>query len=549
MPLAAKPKKDFGATIWAGCAVSCALAWAAFIEVGFGDLRSAFALSSLTQKAIHVAFAATLCFCALRAYVLGWYVSRLPYGNGYYLFPSGVVHATGSKLIEYEVTDIESASANGAQVVVRLRPSGSFSFPAMSPEAAAKIVTAFQTGRERWQELATAEPLERARLCPLMESGVPNPLAPTDAYLRPVLLPLPVFSALVVILALALGLGIVSARDSLSRKALYRAATSENSVEAYRAYLERGGTREEVTTLLLPRAELGEAVSLGTVAAIEEFKAKNSGLEIDGEVQNALRVALLKELDEAIKKDSLTALDEVPKRFKSHALIAGEIATARQALFNKAFANFEAQASDKLKDLIPFVQGLLAHSQAHGPEVQLRFMQVFPQAPEKLDQIVAKSKKYYMGRKSLPTQYFLGEQARRREKGVLETVQKRLQAAFPKDILEFKIGPPATAENVTPPELQIPVRTFSHRERLSGGFVGGKPKAMYMGAAILMGAEGTLPGAAEPMAEFKWNAWRSPNFKVLSDNSKDMPDVYEDMMGGTFDEFAELYMGRWFKEP
>src|SRR5690606_36562034 len=273
------------------------------------------------------------------------------------------------------------------------------------------------------------------------------------------------------------------------------------------------------------------------------------GLEIDGEVQNALRVALLKELDEAIKKDSLTALDEVPKRFKSHALIAGEIATARQALFNKAFANFEAQASDKLKDLIPFVQGLLAHSQAHGPEVQLRFMQVFPQAPEKLDQIVAKSKKYYMGRKSLPTQYFLGEQARRREKGVLETVQKRLQAAFPKDILEFKIGPPATAENVTPPELQIPVLTFSHRERLSGGFVGGKPKAMYMGAAILMGAVCTLPGVAEAMAEFKWKDWRSRIFKVLSDNSKYLPYVYEDMMGGTFDEFAELYIGRWYKEP
>jgi hypothetical protein len=549
MPLVVRPKPPFGHLVWGGGAVFCALIWAWFVGIGFGDLRSDFALGSLVHQGAHVLFGAALCFCVLRAYSLSWSATQVPFGSGHYLFPFGVVTAKGSKLLEFDSNDIEFARAEGSVVQIGLRSAGTIKFPTPSAADAEKVTKAFQDAQKKWKELQTAEPLERARLCPLMESGVPNPLAPTDAYLRPSLMPTAVAVLGVVVGALILGIGVSSARDSMSRKALYRAATEENSVSGYLAYLERGGTRNEVKELLLPRAELQEAILVGTVDAIEEFKAKDPDVQIGGEVQNALRVALLRELDKAIKLGSLTALDEVPKRFKSHKLIAGEIAAARQKIFNKAFADFEAQATDKLKDILPFVQGLLAHSQEHGPTVELRFVHIFPQTPDKLDQVVAKSKKYYMGSKSLPTQYFLGEPSRRREADFLKKMQKRLQAAFPKDILEFKIGPPPTAENVEAPKVEVPTLTFSHRERLSGGFVGGKPKAMYLGAAILMGVEGTLPKQEEPMVVLKWNAWRSPNFKVLSDKEKDIPDVYEEMMSGTFDGFLELYLGRWFKEP
>jgi hypothetical protein len=63
-----------------------------------------------------------------------------------------------------------------------------------------------------------------------------------------------------------------------------------------------------------------------------------------------------------------------------------------------------------------------------------------------------------------------------------------------------------------------------------------------------MSAEAGIPDSSQKL-EFAWNAWRSPQFNVLSDKSKDMPDVYEDMMGSTFDKFAEIYLGRWFEAP
>lgn len=549
MPLAVKPTQELGSLYWGAGAFVCSLVWGYFLTLGYGELRSELALSSVLHKGIHVLFATAFSFCLIRAYLISWGASQVPYGSGHYLFPSGAVTARGARLFEFESTDVESASAQGKSLRLKLRSAGVMSFATPSSEEAAKLTQTFQDAQAKWLRLQTSEPLERARLCPLMESGVPNPLAPTDSYLRPTLLPPAILSLVILGVAAVLGIGASTLRDSMSRKALYRAATEENTVSGYLAYIERGGEREEVKKLLLPRAELQEAINVGTVDAIEGFKAKDPELEIGGEVQNALRAALLKELEAAIKTGTLSALDEVPKRFISSQLIAGELAVARQNVFNKALTEFHSQASDSMPDLLPFVQRLVAYSQTHGPTVQLQFVHEFPQTPEKLDQVVAKSKKYYMGRKSLPTQYFIGEPARRREKVALEKMQKRLQAVFPKDILDFTLGPPPAAENVDPPEIKVPTLTFSHRERLSGGFVGGKPKAMYLGAAILMGVEGSIPGEDEPMVVLKWNAWRAPNFTLLNDKKSDIPDIYEEMMGGTFDSFIELYLGRWFKEP
>src|SRR5690606_31514488 len=128
-----------------------------------------------------------------------------------------------------------------------------FSFQSESKEKAEQVVKAFEKGIEDWKKAENGEQLQRARLNPLLESGVPNPLAPTQPHVRPVLLPVAVFMGLVLIVAIALGLGAASWRDSLSRKGLYKAATTADTVEAYLAYMKRGGDREEVESLLLPR--------------------------------------------------------------------------------------------------------------------------------------------------------------------------------------------------------------------------------------------------------------------------------------------------------
>lgn len=547
-PFAAAPVGEFRSLLWGAACVLIGLAWGGFISFGMGDLRSSFALTSLVHKVVHIAFAGALVTCAFRAYSLSWSAKRVPYGLGDYLFPCGVISARQATLIEYDARQLQSATQAGSSVKIAFNGGPTFTFPTPSADVAAQTVSAFEAEAKKWAELADGEPLPRARLNPLLESGVPNPLAPTQPHEKPRLLGFPLLAALVTVLAVVLGLGAVMWRDSLSRKALYKAATEEDTVEAYREYLERGGEREEVSTLLLPRAELEQVVKKGSVEAIMAFQKANPASKIGGEVQNALRAALLQELEKAKAKGTLSAIEDVPKKFPSHELIAGEIAAARRDVFAKAMADFQKKASSKDEQLVPFVQQLLTYAEKNGPRVALRFAHDFPQDPKMLDQIVSKSKKYYMGNKSLPTQYFLGDEARRREKAFLEKVQKRLQAAFSPDILRFELDPPLKEENEELPEIKVPTLTFTHRERLSGGFVGGKPKAMYLGVALLMAADAAIPGA-EVTLEFKWNAWRAPKFNVLEEKTTDIPDVYEEMMGGAFDKFAEIYLERWFAEP
>lgn len=547
-PLAAAGVPERRSLIWGAICVGLALGWAGFITIGMGDLRSSFALTSVPHKVAHVVFAGLVVASAMRAYALSWAARRVPFGSGHYLFPCGVITARESTLIEHDAREVKSVSHAGSTVKVEFNSGANFSFLVQNPEVAEKTVTAFEANIEKWKTVADGEPLPRARLNPLLESGVPNPLAPTQPHPRPQLVGAGTLIGVVLLLAVVLGLGVAVWRDSLSRKALYKAATAEDTVAAYREYIKRGGEREEVETLLLPRAELEEVVKAGTVEAIVEFQKSNPKSKIVGEVQNALREALLRELEVAKKQGTLTAIEQVPKKFPGHELIATEIAAARREVYARAMAAFQETASDKEENLVPFVQQLLTFAEEHGPRVELRFQHDFPQDPKMLDQIVSKSKKYYMGNKSLPSQYILGDAARRREKAMMETVQKRLQAAFPEDVLDFELAPLPKAENEPLPEIKVPTLTFMHRERLSGGFVGGKPKAMYLGAALLMSAEGHIPGK-EIALDFKWNAWRSPQFSILSDESKDIPDIYEDMLGGAFDKFGEIYLERWFQKP
>lgn len=544
-PVAVAPRSPRAPLIWWGLSALFAAIWAWTVSLGYGDLHSSLAISSLPLRIGFMALAGAACFCALRAIALTWALGRLPYGPGDYLFPSGVINASFPTLTQHDSREITEVTAQGAKVVVR-SSGGTFAFSAESKEQAENVTEMFGHQRSAWQGVAEGEPLDRARLDPLTDGGLPNPLAPTEPHQRPRMLPEWAVIGLAALLGILAGYGIASWRDSMSQKALYRAAVSQDSVGGYQAFLERGGNRKEVSDLLLPRAELREAISQGSVEAIVEFKRRHPDTQIAGEVQNALRAELLRELSLAKQKGTLAAIEAIPKRFADHALIAGELKAARRDIYVTAMGNFLEQASDADEGLTPFVQRLLTYAETHGPVVKLRIHQEFPQDPKKLDKIVRKAEKYFMGNKSLPTQYVLGEHARRREKALLEKVRARLQEAFPIDVLRFELDAPPSAENLEPPAPTVPTLTFMHRERLSGGYVGGKPKAMYMGVALHLSAQAEIPGDPEPAVSYKWNAWKNPKFSILVDREKDIPDVYEEMVGGAFEKFADLYLGRWF---
>lgn len=544
-PLAVTPLKDWTSLRWGvGSLVSLA-AWSMFVAYGLGDLSNPLALSSPITRAIHVSFATLVAYSALRSYALSWASDRRQYALGVYLFPSGAVEATDSGLVEYDAADMSSAVAEEKAVVVKYGES-SFRFVVSSPEAAQSLAARVTEYANKWSNAPKSSALERARLNPLVDSGIPNPLAPTQPHSQPRLVNGALIWTLALMVGLGSGFGVSVWRDTLSQKALFKAAVAEHSVAGYRAYIERGGNRSEVVNLLLPRAELALAIEEGSVGAIERFLSANPETQISGEVQNALRAALLGELEKAKKLGTLAALGKVRKSDEPHRLIQSELAAARSAVFAQALADFQSRASKADPDLIPFVRELLAYAEANGPEVVVRVRQEFPQDPRMLDKIISKSRKYYMGRKSLPTQYFLGDQAREREKRLATAIVEGLQAGFPEEILSFRLAPLPLEANQELPVIETPTITLLHREKLSGGYVGGRPKAMYMGLALYMSATAELPKREEPKLVYRYNAWRNPDFEVLSDPDKDVPDVYEKMINVPFETFQEQYLSRWF---
>lgn len=538
---------------WFAVSGGTLLGWAGFVAYGFGDLSHPLALASPGLLGVHAAFAAVAVAAALRGQGLRWEALRSPFPPGTYLFPAAVIDARRTEFVEHEVTELKSATVEGSSLRLEFAEGARFVFDAGRPELAERAKDAFEGNREAWQRVRTTEAsLEKARMNPLVDSGVPNPLAPTTPLAEPRFLKPVTFSLLTAGTAAALSWAVWWWRNDLSEKALYRSAVAQNDVEAYDAYLARGGRRSEVVEVLLPRARLNAARASGTVEAIREYIQSNPDTKIAAEVQEALRAALLTALEKARAVGTVTALAEFTKQYPDHALVAGELAAARSAVYQRALAAFEREASPKNAEVVPFVRRLLAYAEKHGPRVNVRMQHRFPQKIETLDNIVAKSPKYYMGRRSLPTQYFLGEYAARRETALAARVVERLQRSFPKDILEFHFLGPSEDINLPLEDVQVPTLTVSYAENLSGGFVGGRPKTMFLGASIGITATFELPGDAEPLV-FKWGKWIPPNVRKADESEKMVPDsvadVYEDIAGGAFEKFGAELLESWFAEP
>lgn len=527
--------------------------WGVFVAYGFGELSHPLALAGPQMLAVHAAFAAVAIACFLRGQALRWEALRVPYPEGTYLFPAVVIDARRGHLVERDVGSLRAVTVRGGRLQVEFDDKASFTFDAGSAELAEKAKAAVEATREQWGRLQTEDArLERARLNPLVESGVPNPLASTiplsgQRFLKPA-----TYVLITVISAAMLGWAVWWWRNTLSEKALYASATARNDVEAYHEYLTRGGRRADVVEVLLPRARLNAARAAGSVDAIRQYIAANPETRIAAEVQDALRTALLDALEGAKAQGTITALAEYEKKHPEHSLVVAELAAARSAVYRNVVAAFAKEAAPETSQIVPFVERLVKYVEKHGPRVDVRVAHQFPQRTETLDDILSKSRKYYMGQRSLPTQYFLGEHAARRQTALAERLIERLQRSFPKDVLEFRFLGPAEDVNETLPEIEVPTLTLTHAERLSGGFVGGKPKTMFLGASISVSASFEIPGQGEPFV-FKWGKWTPPNVRKADESEKSVPavipDVYEDMVGGAFETFGTQFLKAWYAEP
>lgn len=544
-PILVKLYKSNAHWYWALAALGVVGLWIIVALIGYGDLQSPLAIAPTPLVGAHIAFAAVAAYCALTAQSLAWANARLPFVTGTFLFPSGVIVVRSSGLTIAPIEELQDVRATGSSVQV-VFPGRTFSFVADQSQANAAPAM-IQEARQKYQAARAANDIRQLLLLdPLQDSGVPNPLAPTEPLAPPRLMARWTSIVAVVVAGVALGSAVFWVRNTWSAKALYVRALAADSTQAYRDYLERGGKRPEVEAILLPRAELKDARAKNSVEAIEAYIKAHPQTRIAQEITDAHRAALLRVLDKAKAAGTLSALNQLEQKHKGYPLIQAELQAAKQALYDGAFAKFKAQASDK-PEIAAFVQRLIHYSQVNGPKVEVRFQVKYTQNYDHIEDIVEKSP-YYVGPSILPAQFFKGKYVEAREQRIGKALVERLQKAFPEDVLDFELGPSIPSEQGDLPEVKVPTLFVEHSVSFSGGFVGLKRQGMYMGMTLAYRAFFRIPGQEADQLVYQIRLWRAPKQELI-DGAKNAEEIYDSLATDAYDTFLREYLEHWFKKP
>jgi hypothetical protein len=334
----------------------------------------------------------------------------------------------------------------------------------------------------------------------------------------------------------------------LSEERLYGAARNLGTTAAFRTYLQRGGARPDVTRVLLPHAELQEAIAKNSVSAIEEFMAHAEHAQIDVEVQAALKRALLAELNEVAAKNSLTALQAFERDQPHHQLIQKEIDQKRAELYQKVVRALTADAQPTTPGLVGFFGRLLFYAQKHGPEVEIAFRRRLADTSKDAESMLTKSA-YYVTTDMLPSKYFRPEDWERREAEVGRELEARLNREFPADVLHFKLVPALDDDGTDTPKVQKPTLVITHRDEMSGAFMAKKPRGAFVGLGLTVRSVFIIPGDDQPPLAFKFSAWLPPDLRRWEQPGATPQDVYEALAKDGFSKFTKKQIAFWFKSP
>lgn len=229
------------------------LAAAAAFSLGLGELHSSLAMATPAH------FVALLVPCIAAAVLgLAWQRQRqrrlqLGFEPRVYLLASGVLDARRPVLEWHSIVDA-SFEQRGDAIAFRASAGRELVFPMdrdQVPPALAHLT-------ERQQLMSRSLEWERS-LSPLAAPQVQSPLQPVEAH-RPKLtwwVSHPRMAG--VALGVCLAAGGFALRGSVSDPALLESAQRQDTVAAYAAYLDAGGTSPEVEATLLPAAAVREA--------------------------------------------------------------------------------------------------------------------------------------------------------------------------------------------------------------------------------------------------------------------------------------------------
>jgi hypothetical protein len=545
-PLAVRPlDRDSRQLGWLLLGVAGLLGGIVSLRVGFGSLESRYALTPLWFAAVHAGFFALSAFGFLRAAARHVVAHAVPYRPGLYLFPIGVIDARRPLFSVHRVSEQTEAHADSAGRCLRIALEGTtFEFPATDP---ARAEQAAQTISELRDRLASAGPDSSAReqslVDPLVDNGFKNPFSPTESLRKAVPWWVRVWPLLALVLGVLLGAAAWRVRNTLSEGRLYAAARTRDRTDSYRSYLSRGGSNPDVEALLLPRAELRDAVQQGSVAAIEGFREAHAGTQIEPEVDSALQQALLKELTGAQATGTLSALKDFGTRYARYPALAPALDRAIDSRIAAALQQLRPALAPNQSHLLPFIERLLHFTAKHGPEVLVRFQLKPTETLEKAEKALRQSA-YFNGEKSLPGQYFDALQEAPREAVVADALIAALAEHLPHDLVAAKTAPPLDAASDTKPS--VPTLLVTYHTEMSGAFTSRKPRLALSGIGLITRTVFEIPGDTDPLV-FKLSVWRAPDLKAITDATTPS-ELYDAMATEAFKRFTKKYLATVFAE-
>lgn len=489
--------------------------------LGFGELDHPLAIQPVVMGLVY-ALSAAAAAVGLAGYM--WARSRhrrFPYPLGIYYFPIGVIVAMDGALEVYPLRTMQALEPERARRVRVNFSTRQFAFTL--PEGVTIDQLREQAERDvaRFNEAYAAKNRRAlAALDPLRDSGFSNPLSSRSQLTRPSDWR-PLRFGLAIALGTTVGVLFFLARNKLAEQTLYKQAVNTDTVEAYRAYLERGGQRADVEQVLLPRAELKAA--RGDLDRVEAYAAAHPNSQIRPEIEQALREELLVELQKVEQASTLEALEAFKREHPAHAMIASELTRARHQLFEQALTRFveEYQPDESVRQMF---EKLLAYSETHGPLVRVSFRRQLSPRTSTIDNAIRRSG-YYMGTKSVPSQYFEAEHAEPRERESVAQLTRRLQSAFSPDILRFVEGD-YEQDGGELPRVQSPTLLISYTVTMSGGYTTNRPRGVYVGLGMMIQSDVLLPESGS-VFEFKDSSWLPPDINEISREVLMPVDVYD----------------------
>lgn len=554
-PLAVKLGSRFvGARWFVAAAIGFALtAW--YTWQGFGDLDDPGAIASGTRALIYcVGFALSL-VCLTRGLTLRDRALSLPFARATYLFPMGVVDAMSSSLSVHPLSELKSVEAKSSSLSVTFDDGATFEFPARDQQQAEAAKIAVTESRQRLDEATRADSVRQiAALDPLCQTNFPSPFSEDVPFKRPTALWGLALFAMAVLSGAALGVGVWEVRNKLSGRRIAEAARALDTTAAYRQYLARGGQQPDIVEVLLPRAELAEAKSEGSVEAIERFASAHPGSKIQGEVDAALRAALLDALGRARAERTLAALDRFAAAHPRHEPVASELAEARHAVYRAAAEHAKGlvvPGDVQKSNPAAFVDDLIGYVEKHGPRAVIRFRSYIGKSYAQVDAQV-RSGTYFAGNSSLPSRFFGSEAMRKREALAGPLLLAALQSLFPAEIVRFELGDPLPSpepgERPDPlPGPTEPTLFIDHRTELSGAHTIGRPRGIFFGAGIFFETSFVIPGGKASL-DIVVPTWRAPSRAVMQHEKRTTADVYEDLVRRSFGMFLRRYLERLLRD-